>query len=219
MADLVQIPWQKKLWLTPRTLARLQDASRRLGRNIVLNNNTDAAWRGYDQQMALFIANGRNPAKANDPDRGQRAHMRGGGLDVPTDAATQAAMKAAGFKRDANEPWHWNDPDIAFMPIIKTNTAAAGSSLSPLQLPKEEDTMLWKVSAPHRGIALMGPHLFRSLSPAQGNAEVNAADLLTDAEHRLSVSDAQFDTLRDILTRNDPRADGRAEFRTEPAKA
>jgi len=94
----------------------------------------------------------------------------------------------------------------------------AGASGQPIQLPKEDDTMLWKVSAPHRGIALMGPHLFRSLSPAQGNAEVNAADLLTDAEHRLSVSDAQFDTLRDILTRNDPRADGRAEFRTEPAK-
>jgi len=129
MANLVQIPWQPTLWLTPQTLARLVTASRILGRNIYLNGS-DAAWRSYASQKYQWDLNGHNPAKANNPDVGDRVHMRGAGLDVPTDAKTQAAMKAAGFVRDKNETWHWSDPNWRNMPIIETNTGTAGGGSS-----------------------------------------------------------------------------------------
>jgi len=127
MSDLVRIPWQPSLWLAPSTLALLEDASRRLGRNIYLNG-PDAAWRSEARQRYLWDINGHNPAKANDPERGQRAHMRAAAVDAPTDAATRSALIAAGMLPDPNEKWHFNDPHWPFMPIIKTNTAAAASS-------------------------------------------------------------------------------------------
>jgi len=136
MAALVQIPWQPYLWLTPSTLALLKEASRIRGHNIMLNGQ-DAAWRSYERQDYLWDINGHNAAKANDPDRGQRSHMRGAAVDGPTDARTRQAFKDAGFLPDANEPWHWNDPHWPFMPIIKTNTAAAGGGSTPI----EEDDM------------------------------------------------------------------------------
>ena len=152
MPSLVQIPWQPTIWLTPRTLDRLNDASHRLGRNIYLNG-ADAGWRSYDRQKYLWDINGHNPAKANNPDIGQRAHMKGGGLDVPVDAATRKAMKDAAFRPDANEAWHWNDPDIAFMPIIRTNPAVAGGTSIPITAdqpappkPKGQDMFLIQVA-------------------------------------------------------------------------
>jgi len=131
MSALVQIPWQHTLWLTPQTLNRLIDAVGILGRQIYLNGQ-DAAWRSEARQEYLWDVNGHNPAKANSPWVGQRAHMKGGGLDVPTDKATREAMIGAGFRPDSNELWHFNDPDIAFMPIIRTNTAAASSGGTPI---------------------------------------------------------------------------------------
>lgn len=61
----------------------------------------------------------------------------------------------------------------------------------------EEDEM-FVMQAPGRGTALVGPGYFRSLSPANGNEEVNAATQIASATY--VVSDGRFDTLRDICT-------------------
>ena len=123
---LVPIPWQPTLFLAPSTLARLTDGSRRLGRNIYLNG-PDAAWRSEARQEYLWDLNGHDPSKANDPTRGPRVHMRGAGLDGPTDKATRGALIAAGLLPDANELWHFSDPNWPLMPIIKTNTSTSGN--------------------------------------------------------------------------------------------
>lgn len=115
---LVSIPWQAELKLHPETLALLQAASRRVGRNLYLYN-ADSAWRSYARQEALWVAYQAGGNVASDPDTGQRSHMRGAAFDLrDTSAAVQAACVAVGLKRDPAESWHWNHPNWANMPII-----------------------------------------------------------------------------------------------------
>jgi hypothetical protein len=135
MSNLVQVPWQPEYWLTPDTLAYLVAASDRLDTELQLTDG----WRSYAAQKALYdfyLADKANHPVASNPDTGQRNHMRGGAFDLArTDPTVQAACRAVGLVRDPEEPWHWNNPNWANMPIIPTNYGAAPASagnVSPL---------------------------------------------------------------------------------------
>lgn len=139
--SLVPIPWQPHLFLTPSTLALLQAASARRGRNLHVFG-ADGAWRPYAVQKRLYdLYKAGKGNIASNPDTGQRSHLRGAAFDlILTDAATQAACRAVGLVRDPAESWHWNNPAWASMPIIKTNTTTAGSGAVPIvPVPEEED--------------------------------------------------------------------------------
>lgn len=145
MPDLVPIPWQPTLLLTPRTLALLVAASNRLGRRIFLNGS-DAAWRSYARQAYLYNGwvkrlPGFNVASSPDPP-GQRNHMRGAAFDtLQTDGATQAACRGVGLIRDSAEAWHQNDPNWANMPIIPVNTTTAGGGSTPIGNTNRSESM------------------------------------------------------------------------------
>jgi hypothetical protein len=140
--SLVSIPWQPNLFLTPDTLALLVAAGNVRGKPLHVVGN-DGAWRAYAKQKYFYdgwVARkpGFNPA--SNPDTGQRSHMRGAAFDlINTDAATQAACRAVGLIRDPAEPWHWNNPRWASMPIIKANTGTAGSNTVPIAPVQEEE--------------------------------------------------------------------------------
>lgn len=144
MANLVPIPWQSGYFLTPDTLAYLTAASNRLQTILYVND----AWRSYAEQKyywdkyVAYLNGGPYAAPASNPDTGQRNHMRGAAFDlVRIDAATQAACRAVGLIRDADESWHWNNPNWANMPIIPTNTTTAGGGSTPLPPTKAEADM------------------------------------------------------------------------------
>jgi hypothetical protein len=158
MADLVQIPWQAGLWLTPSTMGYLQRASDRLGTQLLLTDSR-SAWRSYASQKALYDAWRRDPKRnpvASNPDTGQRSHMRGAAFDLRrTDAAAQNACRAVGLIRDSDEAWHWNDPDWASMPIIPTNTSAAGGSGTLITEETVFATFI-DITQPAKGYTLLG---------------------------------------------------------------
>lgn len=141
MSNLISVPWQPGYKLTPDTLAYLVDASRRLGSNIYLTD----AWRSYQAQKRLRTGYeqglpGFNYASDPDDPKAQNNHMRGAAFDTfKTDAATQAACRAAGLVRDANESWHWNNPNWPNMPIIPSDDglAPAGGNSTPIRTPEE----------------------------------------------------------------------------------
>lgn len=136
MVNLVPIPWQPTLLLTPDTLTYLQAACRQAGRTLYLDGQ-DSAWRPWARQNYLYQGYiqglpGFNTASSPNPP-GQRNHMRGAAFDlIDTDAATQAACRAVGLVRDYSESWHWNNPNAANMPIILDNTSAAGGGATPI---------------------------------------------------------------------------------------
>lgn len=138
MTDLVQVPWQPECWLTPDTLALLEAASDHAGTHLVING-ADGAWRSYARQKYLYdgYVEGRPGFNtASNPDTGQRNHMRGAAFDlIRTDAAAQAACRAVGLVRDADEPWHWNNPRWASMPIIPTNASSSSTTASTIATP------------------------------------------------------------------------------------
>lgn len=144
MNALVQVPWQPECWLTPDTLNYLIAAGNELHTQLRINGS-DGAWRAYADQKALrdyYLEDPKDHPFAADPDTGQRNHMRGAAFDlVRTDAAAQAACRKVGLVRDESEPWHWNNPRWATMPIIPTNDAltAAAFSSTPLPAPKIGD--------------------------------------------------------------------------------
>jgi hypothetical protein len=158
---LVPIPWQPEYFLTPHTLAILEDASRRLGHNIIVVD----AWRSKATQQGYWDAyqaylNGTGPwaPTASNPENGQRNHMRGAAWDArDTDPATQAACRAAGAIRDAAENWHWNDPQWVSMPIIPTNTTTAGGGSTPIPSPEEDDMKGKFLRAPDTSMGYIGP--------------------------------------------------------------
>lgn len=129
---LVQVPYAPGVWCTPDTLDRLADACRRAGHNIPLSEG----WRSYAQQAYYYdqyLHHGGPPA--SNPDTGQRNHMRGAAFDI-VNKADRAAMLAAGFTPDADEWWHFNNPNWPNMPIIPVNlwlgTATAGGGATPI---------------------------------------------------------------------------------------
>lgn len=130
MATLVQIPWQPGYYLTPDTLAYLIAAGNKLNTRFVVND----AWRSYSEQAYYYdqyLHHGGPPA--SNPDTGQRNHMRGAAFDAErTDAAAQLAFRSVGLIRDGVETWHWNNPNWQNMPIILTNTSAAGGNSKPI---------------------------------------------------------------------------------------
>lgn len=141
---LVPIPWQPNLFLHPQTLALLQAVAARLGYNPHLVNGA-GAWRPYAEQKRLYDGwVKRLPGfnLASNPDTGQRSHMRGAAFDLQsTHPNVQAACRAVGLVRDPVEPWHWNDPRWASMPIIKTNTSTAGTTGTAIPIDLKGKTM------------------------------------------------------------------------------
>lgn len=119
---LVQVPWQPECWLTPDTLSYLVAASNRIGTELYINGS-DGAWRAYAEQKRLYdlYLSGQGNVASN-PDTGQRNHMRGAAFDLfRTDDEVQSVCRAVGLVRDADESWHWNNPNWVNMPIIKEN--------------------------------------------------------------------------------------------------
>jgi hypothetical protein len=133
--SLVPIPWEPSLFLMPETLALLEAAGKKRGATLHVRQ-PDGAWRSYYTQKYYFEGwKARKPGfnPASDPDVGFRQHMRGAAFDlINIDAATQAACRAVGLVRDGVEAWHWNHPNWANMPIVKTNTSTAGSGGTPI---------------------------------------------------------------------------------------
>jgi hypothetical protein len=135
---LVRIPNETNAFCDSATLTRYNRACEIAGHRIDVNSSyasilrgpADGAWRPYAEQArlyALFLAGKGNTA--SDPDKGQRNHMRGAALDIGNRADRQA-MLDAGFLPDPGEWWHFNDPNWARMPIIKT--LPAGLDISPI---------------------------------------------------------------------------------------
>ena len=145
--ELVSSHVSKTLYLRPETLALLEDASERAGRPLKLTGSR-SAWRSYAEQLALWVAyqNGTGNL-ASHPDTGTRPHMRGAAFDLSsTSASTQAACRAVGLIREPSESWHWNHPDWASMPVIKTLPAGTGSKPFPNRA-KDDDMNLRPVVA------------------------------------------------------------------------
>lgn len=142
MSELVPVPRQPHLLLTPHTLALFGEAEDRLGAPLYFNDQQApngvylACWRSYDTQDYLyegFINHEPGFKTASNPKTGQRSHMRAAAGDlVRTDAAARAACREVGLIPDAVEDWHWNDPDWASMPIIASFTTTAGDGSNPL---------------------------------------------------------------------------------------
>jgi hypothetical protein len=131
MTNLVPIPWQPHLYLTPHTLYYLVRASQKVGRNLYLYDakyrEISPAWRSYAQQKTAWLnsVHGDGPPASN-PDSGNRYHMRGAAFDLrDVSPEVQHACHSVGLIRDTVENWHWNDPAWASMPIIPTR--AGGS--------------------------------------------------------------------------------------------
>lgn len=75
-------------------------------------------------------------------------------------------------------------------------SGAQTPSPPPIQLLEEHE--MFMMSAPNRGVALVGPGYFRSLSPANGGEELTAAQQIVRESY--NVTDGRFDTIRDICT-------------------
>lgn len=137
--SLVQIPWQPDLWLAPSTLGYLLKLRDRIGYNPFVVRS-GGAWRAYYSQKYYWdgwVARRPGFSPASNPDTGPRQHMRGAAFDLlDTSAAMQRHCRALGLIREPSEAWHWNDPRWASMPVIKTNTSAAGGGSTPID-PKE----------------------------------------------------------------------------------
>lgn len=132
------------------------------------------AGRLYSQQLAARLAfeNGTG-SPADDPRRPDRyplAHVRFAALDVVNSA--RSAMIAAGFEYPYDyEPWHGQLPNIYAYPLVTSipSSASDGSTAFPTQiapLPEEEDEMKL-IQATGRGIAIIGPAYFKSLTPEE----------------------------------------------------
>lgn len=121
MSKLVPIPWQPHLYLTPHTLAYLVRASGYYGQNLYVAS-PDGAWRSFARQLFYWLRWLRaHLIPASNPVSGPRFHMRGAAFDlIGTSARVQAACRRAGLVHDPVEDWHWNDPNWASMPIIRT---------------------------------------------------------------------------------------------------
>lgn len=134
MPNLVPVPWQPSLYLTPHTLAYFERANAALGETLFFNGS-DSCFRLYSTQKYLYDGYvNRLPGfnTASNPDTGQRSHMRGAAGDlIRTDQAAQNACRSVGLIRDAYESWHWNDPNWSNMPII-TNPEFASLDSTPI---------------------------------------------------------------------------------------
>lgn len=142
MPELVQVPWQPELYLTPDTLALLVAAGKQVGVDLYIymapDGPTDGAWRSWARQNYLYQKALAGGNVASNPNTGLRMHMRGGAFDlVRTDAAVQRACRAVGLIRDGLESWHWNNPRMTSMPIIPVLNAPAGGGGIPIE--EEED--------------------------------------------------------------------------------
>jgi hypothetical protein len=145
-------------------------------------------YRTYAGQQYWWDYWGHNSAKAAVP--GTSNHGWGLAFDLESPTYAQVSWVAVhgrdfGYTGIQSEDWHFD-----FSGTFAYNPAP------PPQTSNGEE--LFIMSAPNRGIALVGPNYYRSLSGAQGNEEVNAASQIATASY--SVSDARFDTIRDICT-------------------
>lgn len=172
---LVPIPWQPRLYLTPSTLELLDRASTYYGDDLYLYDadyrRISPAWRSYAQQATAYRnwRNGTGPL-ASSPDSGQRNHMRGAAFDLRlTTARVQQACRRAGLIRDTAEPWHWNDPDWPYMPIIKTRTATASGTITPLT-PRSFDvaTVYYNTDTQVKGKTVDGKTMFALAGDSPG---------------------------------------------------
>ncbi len=188
MANLVQIPWQPGLYLTPDTLDLLTRAGNRLGTQLRLVGQ-DAAWRSYERQFYLYDLykhHGGNTASSPDAP-GQRMHMRGGAFDlISTSAPVQAACRAVGLVRDSAEPWHWNNPRLTSMPIIPTLTNTAGGGGTPIG---EED-----MNAEQEQKLTSARDEAHSANVTSGWANQNAANAVAKAEEARAQALAATET-------------------------
>lgn len=157
MASLVQVPYAPGVWCTPDTLTRLADACRRAGHNIPLSEG----WRSYAQQAYYYdqyLHHGGPPA--SNPDTGQRNHMRGAAFDIQN-KADRAAMLAAGFTPDADEWWHFNNPNWPNMPIIPVNlwigSSTAGGGGVPINNVKRSKNMYLQWTTDGTGWLVLEP--------------------------------------------------------------
>jgi len=128
MTTLYPIPWNPGLYLTRDTLDLLGRASELAGHDIECSE----AYRTYDEQKGYwdayqaFLHGGPWAAIASNPDdpNGQNNHRRAAAVDIKNRADRQA-MIDAGFTEDANEWWHFNNPNWRNMPIINDPSLAA----------------------------------------------------------------------------------------------
>ena len=184
MVNLVQVPWQPTLYLTPDTLALLNAASDRIGAKLRLVGQ-DAAWRSYERQFYLYDLykhHGGNTASSPDAP-GQRMHMRGGAFDlISTSAPVQAACRAVGLVRDGVEPWHWNNPRLTSMPIIPTLTTPAGGNTTPIG--NEEVVTATEVEAIAQRTArvILREFWIGDNPPMNRPMDITLYDILTDGE-------------------------------------
>lgn len=141
MPKLVPIPWQPSLYLTPHTLTYLVLASRYYGSNLYVAS-PDGAWRSFARQLVYWLRWLRyRLIPASSPVNGPRFHMRGAAFDlVLTTDRVQRACRRAGLIRDPAEEWHWNDPNWASMPIIRTRLSLSSLTVS-LLTQAQESTM------------------------------------------------------------------------------
>lgn len=117
---LVEVPWQRGLYVHPDLLRKLQQVGRLMGRPPMLYGRR-SGWRSYAVQKALWQAyqNGTGNIASN-PDTGNRTHMRGVAADLAdTSWRMQTACRTVGLQRDPAENWHWQLPKWASYPIIR----------------------------------------------------------------------------------------------------
>jgi hypothetical protein len=142
MTTLYPIPWNPDLYLTRDTLDLLGRASELAGHNIECSE----AWRTYSQQKGYWDArvaflNGTGPyaPPASNPDdpNGQNNHRRAAAVDIVR-RADRGFMLAAGFTPDADEWWHFNNPNWRRMPIVN-DAALAALSATPIPTGDEVD--------------------------------------------------------------------------------
>jgi len=187
MVNLVQVPWQPTLYLTPDTLDLLVRAGNKLGVKLYIymapDGPTDGAWRSWDRQNFLYHKALAGGNIASNPNSGQRMHMRGGAFDlVRTDAAAQAACKAVGLIRDGVEKWHWNNPRLTSMPIIPTLTTPAGGNTTPIG--NEEVVTAAEVEAIAQRTArvILREFWIGDNPPMNRPMDITLYDILTDGE-------------------------------------
>lgn len=171
--SLVPIPWQPTYFLAPSTLALLEKANEYAGHEITVVD----AWRSWAAQNVFWVARqnylyhgGPYAPPASNPDTGLRQHPRGAAVDIgyPT-AQNRAAMLKAGFTPDADENWHFNNPNWADMPIIPTNTYVAGGGSKPLPSVKDTDVALFFTNYSDRVARDIAPTGVTSLKAKSGS--------------------------------------------------
>ena len=93
----------------------------------------------------------------------------GSALDVINSA--RPAMIAAGFEYPYDyEPWHGQLPNIYSYPLVTSIPASASDgsfTTTAPKLPEEEEDEMKLIQATGRGIAIIGPAYFKSLTPEE----------------------------------------------------